>query len=301
MMGGMARADDTGRDDAIAQLRQAIGAIEATSADLPRLSPEDRKRRTVPRRRPKPKKNPDGTWPPITYLGMPEGDDWMQNRPAWYRGGEKGFDRRICEELAAVGVPCYTLNHLADRVRTVPQGIPIFVDWLDHLEERVPGPETEHRELLRLGLIRTLDDLAARGNRDAINAVVSQLRRRPAPSGRVLDEAEVTLARIATAADFPTVAATMEELPPRSMRGYLIEYLGRVKTAEAQELALRWLDTMYVQSAIKALVAMKATGVRAYRALRRRPQFSGPQSSQARHGAASRLTDTACQLANSFS
>ena len=55
----------------------------------------------------------------------------------------------------------------------------------------------------------------------------------------------------------------MEELTPRSMRGYLIEYLGRVKTAEAQELALRWLDTMYVQSAIKALVAMKAIGVRA--------------------------------------
>ena len=206
-MGDMARADDAGRDDAIAQLRQAIGAIEATSADLPRLSPEARKRRTVPRRRPKPKKNPDGTWPPITYPGMPEGDGWMQNLPARYTDGERGHDRRIMEELAAVGVPCYTLNHLADRVRTVPQGIPIFVDWLNHLEERVPGPETEHRDLLRLGLIRVLDDPAARGNRDAINAVVNQLRRRPAPSGRVLDEAEVTLARIATATDFPTVAA----------------------------------------------------------------------------------------------
>jgi len=55
----------------------------------------------------------------------------------------------------------------------------------------------------------------------------------------------------------------MEELPPRFTRGYLIEYLGRVKTAEAQEIALNWLDGRYVQSAIKALIAMKATGVRA--------------------------------------
>lgn len=249
--------------DTIAHLRQAIGAIEATSADLPRLSPEARKRRTVPKRRPKPKKNPDGTWPPITYQGMPEGDDWLDNRPARYSDGHKGFDRRICKELAAVGVRCYTLNDLADRARTVPQGIPIFVDWLNHLEVRVPGPETEHRELLRIGLIRALDDPAARGNRDAIDAVVDQLRRRPPPTGRVQDDAEPTLARIATAADLPAIAAIMEELPPRFTRGYLIEYLGRVKTAEAQEIALNWLDGRYVQSAIKALIAMKATGVRA--------------------------------------
>lgn len=195
---------------------------------------------------------------------MPEGDDWMNNLPARYHDGERGFDRRICNELAAVGVPCYTLNDLADRVRTVPQGIPIFIDWLEHLEERVPGPETEHRELLRIGLVRALCDPAARGNRDAIDAVVSQLRRRPAPSRRVQDNAEPTLARIATATDFPTVTAIMEELPPGFTRGYLIEYLGRVKTAEAQEIALRWLDSMYVGSAIKALIAMKATGVRAH-------------------------------------
>ena len=251
------------RDAAIAHLRQAIGAIEATSADLVRKPPPPQEAPSPKKRRTPSKQNPDDSWPPITYPGMPEGDNWMTNLPARYDHGERGHDRRIMEELAAVGVPCYTLNHLADSVRTVPQGMPIFIDWLDHLEERVPGPETEHRDLLRLGLIRALDDPAARGNRDAINAVVNQLRRRPAPSGRVLDEAEVTLARIATATDFPTVAAIMEELTPRSMRGYLIEYLGRVKTAEAQELALRWLDTMYVQSAIKALVAMKAIGVRA--------------------------------------
>ncbi|WP_090562335.1 MULTISPECIES: HEAT repeat domain-containing protein [unclassified Mycobacterium] len=193
---------------------------------------------------------------------MPEGDDWMKNLPARYHDGERGFDRRIMEELAAVGVPCYTLGDLSNRVPTIPQGIPIFVDWLNHIEERIPGPETSHRTAIRAGLIRNLNDSAARGNQAAVDALVNQLRRQP-PLPRPLPEyADSALGRIATKSDFSTIAALIRDMPPDFSRSGLISYLGRVKTPEAQAIALEWLDTAYTGFAIKALVAMKAAGVR---------------------------------------
>lgn len=260
---------DPKRLEAVAVLRQAISAIEATSADLPRDRVKEARvvRRQPPRRqssrRPPPvKQNAGGTWPPITYEGMPEGDDWMDHLPARYDHGQRGFDRRIMEELAAVGVPCYTLNQLSDHVRYVPQGVSIFIAWLTHLEERIPGPETDHRRAVRIGLIRGLDDIAIRGNRQAFHALVAELRRGAALFGPAADYAHFALARIATVKDFPTMAALLDELPPEAPRGALIEYMGRVKTPEAQQIVLKWLDTEWTWFALRALIAMKASGVR---------------------------------------
>ncbi|MFL0243292.1 HEAT repeat domain-containing protein [Mycobacterium sp. SMC-17] len=256
--------DDPQRLDAVTDLRRAIAAIEATTADLPRdRVKQARVVRRQPRRRPPPvKQNADGSWPPIVYDGMPEGEGWMDHLPARYHHGQRGFDRRIMEELAAVGAPCYTLNQLSDRVRYVPQGIPIFIDWLTHLEERIPGPETDHRQAVRIGLIRGLDDTAIRGNRQAFDALVAELRRGATLPGPSADYAHFALARIATVKDFPTIAALLEQLPPEAPRGALIEYMGRVKTLEAQQVVLKWLDTEWTWFAIRALIAMKASGVR---------------------------------------
>lgn len=250
------------RDATVAALREAIGAVEATSADLVRKPPPPQEAPPPKKRRTPPKQNPDGSWPPITYPGMPEGDDWMTNLPARYHHGQRGYDRRIMEELAAVGVPCYTVSELADRAKTVPQGIPIFIDWLTHLEERIPGPDSDHRDIVRSGLICALDDEAARGNQRAIDLLIQQLRRQPPLSGPVRDFAQYALAHIATKTDFPAIAALIDELPLDYPRGALIEYLGRVKTSEAQAIALHWLDNGYAYFAIKALVSMKAVGVR---------------------------------------
>lgn len=260
---------DAKRLGAVAVLRQAISAIEATSADLPRDRVQEARvvrrqppRRETPGRPPRAKRNADGTWPAITYDGMPEGDSWMDDLPARYRHGQRGFDRRLMEELAAVGAPCYTLQQLTDYVRHVPQGVPIFIDWLTHLDERIPGPETDHRLVVRIGLIRGLDDIAVRGNRQAFDALIAELRRAAPLPGPSVHYAEVAVARIATAKDFPTIAALLDELPGEAPRGALIEYMGRVKTPEAQQIVLTWLDTEWVSFALRALIAMKAPGVR---------------------------------------
>jgi hypothetical protein len=163
--------------------------------------------------------------------------------------------------LAAVGVRCYTLDDLT-KVRTIPQAIPIFIDWLTHLEERIPGPEDRHRQVIRGNLIRNLNDAAARGNRAAIDVLIAQLQRRPPLTGGAPDYAGYALARIATKKDFARIAELIDQLPPDVPKGSLIEYLGKVKSPEARAIAVHYLDHGWTYFALRALIAMKATGVR---------------------------------------
>ncbi|WP_328436924.1 HEAT repeat domain-containing protein [Nocardia puris] len=204
----------------------------------------------------------------VSYIGMPPGSEnggteWMNDLPARYVHGRDGFDRRLMEELAAAGVPCYTLDDLANGPRTIPAGIPIFVEWLANLETKIPGSETEHRSTIRSGLIRNLIDPAARGNDQVISLLIAQLRRQPPLPRPQRDWACQGLARIATPAHFPQIAAVLDELPPDTTGRYpLIEYLGKVKTAQARERAIRELDGRAVVAALNALGTMKAEGVR---------------------------------------
>ncbi|WP_433201644.1 HEAT repeat domain-containing protein [Nocardia sp. CA-107356] len=203
----------------------------------------------------------------IKYARMPYGSEnggteWMNDLPARYKDGERGFDRRIMQDLAAVGVPCYTLGDLSNGPRTIPQGIPIFIDWLANLETRIPGPETEHRSAIRSGLIRNLIDPAARGNQEAIDLLIAQVRRQPPIPERMQTWACDALHLIAGPKNFVQIAELLEELPEGTAMIPLVEYLGKVKSPEARDIALRYLDSPARGKAIKALVQMKATGVR---------------------------------------
>lgn len=204
----------------------------------------------------------------LEYLNMPRGSEnggteWMNDLPARYTDGKRGFDRRIMEQLAAVGVPCYTVQNLILRgPSSIPAGIPIFIDWLANLETRIPGPETEHRSIVRSGLISSLDDVAARGNQQAIDLLDQQLRHQPPLPQPTLDWASQALRKIATKKNFEQIAALLAEAPSGPHFIWLIEYLGKVKTPEARDLAISYLDGFATEFAIKALVQMKATGVR---------------------------------------
>lgn len=242
------------RDARIAELRQAIGAIEATSTDV--------------ERRPTTATEPEGTAArhrhdgpvQISRGGIPEGEDWMDRLPARYHDGQGGFDRRLMEELAAVGVRCYTINSLIN-FRTNPRAIPIFIDWLEHLEELIPGPENHHRQAIRVNLIFCLKNSVARGHPEVIDLMIDQLTRRPPLPGSAPDAAGYALARIATKKEFARIAKLIEELPSEVPKGSLIEYMGKVKTPQARDIALHYLDDGWTYFALKALIAMKTPGI----------------------------------------
>lgn len=203
----------------------------------------------------------------IRYVSMPDGSedgstDWMRKLPVRYQDGQNGFDRRLMEELAAVAVPTYTVDDLANGPRTIPQGIPIFIDWLAHLETKIPGPETRHRGVIRTGLIRNLIDPAARGNQAAFDVLLAQLQRTPALPRMQREWAVSGLGYISQPKHFDQIVSVLHTLPADFPKSPLIQFLGKVHTEQSRDVVVGYLDSSASAWAIKALVQMKATGVR---------------------------------------
>ncbi|MGY0497378.1 HEAT repeat domain-containing protein [Nocardia sp. FBN12] len=208
----------------------------------------------------------------FNYPGMPHGDDWLDNPPAWFHDGRNGYDIRLVRDLAAVGVRSYGLSELA-KLRTIPPAIPVFLDWLEHLDDKIPGPEEwgrfnsaeHHKACIRSDLIRNLNDPAAKGNRKAIDLLVGQLRRQPALTDEVRFRAGSALATIAERGDFDLVVTLISEQPlGHPVIAALLRFIGRQKTLRAKDIALAHLEHPHTRNfAIDALGQMKATGVRA--------------------------------------
>ncbi|WP_433681567.1 hypothetical protein [Nocardia sp. CA-119907] len=70
------------------------------------------------------------------------------------------------------------------------------------------------------------------------------------------------MGKIARPKNFVQIAELLEELPEGTAMLPLVEYLGKVKTPESRNIGLKYLDGPARGRAIKALVQMKATGVR---------------------------------------
>ncbi|ADG80040.1 HEAT repeat domain-containing protein OS=Tsukamurella paurometabola (strain ATCC 8368 / DSM/ CCUG 35730 / CIP 100753 / JCM 10117 / KCTC 9821 / NBRC 16120/ NCIMB 702349 / NCTC 13040) OX=521096 GN=Tpau_3457 PE=4 SV=1 [Tsukamurella paurometabola] len=191
------------------------------------------------------------------YDGMPQGDDWMEHYDRRNLvNGKDSFDIRLMQDLNEVGVRAYTVGDLNRAARSVPPAIPVFVDWLDHLDDRVPGEETPHRSALRRSLLTALDDPAAKGNRAAADAVYAQLQRTSPPlENHMQIRAMEILARIGTKNDYDRmlVLARRPDLDT-GKRIALVRYLGRFRRPESREVALSYLPIEFVQQeAIRAL------------------------------------------------
>ncbi|OHU31726.1 hypothetical protein BKG76_00210 [Mycobacteroides franklinii] len=188
----------------------------------------------------------------------------MENIPTRYVHGQGGFDERIMRDLAQVDVRAYTLNALANGPSTIPQAIPVFIDWLSHLEERIPGPEPDHghRSIIRSGLIRNLIDPAARGNQQVIELLIGQVQRRPPLPSRQIDWALTGLKLICGPKEFSKIVALIPQLPPGAHISAIVGYLGKVKTPASHQLLIGYLDGPARAFAVKALVQSKAPNVR---------------------------------------
>ncbi|WAJ45807.1 hypothetical protein OK015_04705 [Mycobacterium sp. Aquia_216] len=142
-----------------------------------------------------------------------------------------------------------------------PQAVPIVVDWLQNLDERVPPDED--RRAWRTGLIRNLITKHAKGNRAAVDVLFHQFEIEPPLSNLELEAAGFALAEVADRSDFPRVAALIRSERDFPTKSVLVEWLGKFKTEEAKELAVSQLPNPATRiPAMRALVRQKATGVR---------------------------------------
>ena len=173
------------------------------------------------------------------------------------------YRRRMKAELDAAGIPEDTLFTLVNCGLDYPQAVPIMVDWLGHLGERVP--EGEAREAWRWALLRNLITKHARGNQRAFDAVLEQFYVQPPLAPDERESATLALLEIATPAQFDQMAALIAHLRGVAMRWHVVSWLGTVKTPAAAALAASLLtdpDPAVRYQAVKALHRQRASGVR---------------------------------------
>jgi hypothetical protein len=171
------------------------------------------------------------------------------------------YRRAFKHELDEAGIPEDTVFELVNSPNDYPQAVPIMVDWLRHLDERVPPDED--RRAWRAALIRNLITKHAKGNRDAVDILFHQFEIEPPLSDLELEAAGFALAEICEPADFPRVAALIRSERDFPTKSVLVGWIGRIKTDEAKELAVSQLSKPATRiPAMRALVRQRATGVR---------------------------------------
>ncbi|OBA61219.1 hypothetical protein A5647_11525 [Mycobacterium sp. 1100029.7] len=164
-------------------------------------------------------------------------------------------------QLDEAGIPEDTVWELVNSRNDYPAAVPIIVDWLEHLDERVPPDED--RRAWRAGLIRNLITKNAKGNRAAADILFHQFEIEPPLTNLELEAAGFALAQVADRSDFPRVAALIRSERDFPTKSQLVRWLGQFKTDEAKELAVSQLPNPRTRSAaMSALVRQKATGVR---------------------------------------
>lgn len=201
----------------------------------------------------------------IGSASRPSSDDWLTRIPARFKDGKEGFDLRLARDLGAVGVKAYTLSPLANRPmkESLPEAIPVFVDWLLHLDERIPDGRTLqeqlHKRAIWIGLIDNLYDPAAKGDQQVIDTLLDQFDK---PNFHVEGHfpATRTLDYVATAKDFDRMVALFEKSSNHNCaRLPLVHYVGRFNTDRSRALLLSFIknDDELRWEAIRALPRMK--------------------------------------------
>jgi hypothetical protein len=171
------------------------------------------------------------------------------------------YRRAMKRELNAAGIPEDTVFELINSSHDYAQAVPIMVDWLQHLDERVPPGED--RRAWRAGLLRNLITKHAKGSRAAADILFHQFEIEPPLTNLELEAAGFALAQVADRSDFPRVAALIRSERDFPTKPDLVAWLGQFKTEEAKELAASQLAHPGTRiEAMRALVRQKATGVR---------------------------------------
>jgi HEAT repeat protein len=173
--------------------------------------------------------------------------------------GHPGGAAELARELRATGVPVSDIWQLVNGKVQYRQAIPVLIDWLEHVDERVPGPE---RAKVTEALARALTVPAARPA--ATPVLINAFRRVSDPSGMglrwVIGNA---LSVVADDSVFDDVAALARDRGYGKGRQMVVLGLGRSSDPRAVPILLDLLNDEDVAAhAVTALGKLKATAAR---------------------------------------
>lgn len=132
----------------------------------------------------------------------------------------------------------------------------------EHIDERIPEPrrtraERDHKDGIWICLNKNLIDPAAKGNRNAIDAIFGQFGKPWCPLG-VRHYGARALDYIATKADYDRMVSLLDS-QHAGVRGPVTHYLGRFRSDRSHDLLVHLLknDPEVTQEAMTALARMK--------------------------------------------
>jgi HEAT repeat protein len=165
----------------------------------------------------------------------------------------------LAGELRRAGVPVSDLWQLVNAKTQYRAAIPVLIDWLRGIDERVPAPD---RPKLREGLVRALSVPAARPA--ATRVLIEEFRRAQDPSGLgyrwVVGNA---LSIVADDSVLDELAALVSDRSYGKARQMLVLGLARSKDTRVVPLLTGLLgDEDVVAHAVTALRKLRPPGVR---------------------------------------
>ncbi len=165
----------------------------------------------------------------------------------------------LLADLAAAGEPVADLWDLVNSPARRPAAVPVLLDWLHHLDERVTGPQ---RERVREGIVRALSVPDARPA--AAPELIAQFRAVADPTGFGVRWAiGNALAVVADDSVFDELAELARDPAHGPARQMLLAAIGRSRDPRAPEVALSLLgDEDVVAHALAALAKLKPEGAR---------------------------------------
>lgn len=182
-----------------------------------------------------------------------EPDD--DHAPEWYRRLERDLQRSLRRDVGFGDrrwAKSARLWDLVNTSRTYPNTVPVLLDWLEHLDERITHPHLRWGGVARRGLNRSLIVDEARNTR-AVDLMLEQFDRDPPFDDETLFTAALATRKLAGPEHFDRVAAVVEARPPG--RSPLIEWLGSSRRKQAIALLVAQLDDPEV--ATWAMIALR--------------------------------------------
>jgi HEAT repeat protein len=165
----------------------------------------------------------------------------------------------LAHDLRAAGVPFSDVWELVNARTQYKAAIPVLIDWLRNIEQRVPGPDQPR---VREGLVRALSVSAARPA--AAQALIEEFRNAPDRSETGLGwVAGNALSVVADDSVFEEIAALAQNPRYGKARQMIVWGLGRSKDPRAVPLLVGLLgDGDVAGHAVMALAKLRPPGVR---------------------------------------
>jgi hypothetical protein len=143
--------------------------------------------------------------------------------PEWTKSHEL-IGKDIAKAAKKDGLPFRNLSDLVNTNERYPRVVPVLIDWLNHLDERVPLTDPRDLGRFRSGIYRALTTIDAMGT-EAVPLLMDEFYRTPQMSPGTLFAIGNALHYLAVPADFDRMAAIAADRTLGSGRTAVMEWL----------------------------------------------------------------------------